>query len=179
MDFVCIQEAIKSSFRDSSLDGLTGRSKFIWCWEPASGASGGLRMGVKEEKFEVETCNTSKYMTRMIIMDKIDGFKWNLVNVYGAANYKDKGAFLTKFVQMLGSNNLPFVIGGDFSIIRKSSERNKKKRLTKWTFYFNAIIEHWALKELELSGRSFTWSNNQKDPLFENLDRILVSHVWE
>ena len=55
----------------------------------------------------------------------------------------------------------------------------KLKKLPIWSFYFNSIIEHWGLKELELSGRSFTWSNNQDDPLYVKLDRILVSPSWE
>jgi hypothetical protein len=33
--------------------------------------------------------------------------------------------------------------------------------------------------EIPLSGRRCTWSNNQEDPTFELLDRILVSPTWE
>jgi hypothetical protein len=40
---------------------------------------------------------------------------------------------------------------------------------------FNAIIEHWDLRDIDLVGRCFTWSNNQKYPVFEKIDRILVS----
>jgi endonuclease/exonuclease/phosphatase family metal-dependent hydrolase len=53
------------------------------------------------------------------------------------------------------------------------------KRLSKWSTPFNSIIEHWGLKELVVSGRSYTWSNNQQDPLFEMLDRVLMSPEWE
>jgi hypothetical protein len=59
------------------------------------------------------------------------------------------------------------------------TERNKPKRLSKWSYYFNAIIEHRGLIDLEFSGRKFAWSNNQHDPLFEKLDRVLVSPEWE
>ena len=111
----------------------------------------------------------------MTVMDKITQFKWDLVNIYGAANAKDKSDFLVEFVHILNLNQLPILIGGDFNIIRRMSDRNKVKKLSKWSNIFNAIIEHWGLKELELSGRSFTWSNNQRDPLFARLDRILVS----
>jgi hypothetical protein len=33
--------------------------------------------------------------------------------------------------------------------------------------------------EIPLSGRRYTWSNNQEDPTFELLDRVLVSLAWE
>jgi hypothetical protein len=59
------------------------------------------------------------------------------------------------------------------------SDMNKPKRLSKWSYYFNTIIEHWGLIDLEFSGRKFTWSNNQRDPLFEKLDRVLVSPEWD
>ena len=92
---------------------------------------------------------------------------------------RNKAEFLMDLVQALGYNKLPCVFGGDFNLIRRINERNKIKKLPKWSFYFNSIIEHWGLKELDLSGRSYTWSNNQEDPLFAKLDRILVSSLWE
>lgn len=63
--------------------------------------------------------------------------------------------------------------------IRRENERNKPEGCSKWYFIFNAIIESHNLKEITLCGRSYTWSNNQEDPLFEKLDRILVSPAWE
>ena len=44
---------------------------------------------------------------------------------------------------------------------------------------FNSIINNKELKELELTGRKFTWSNNQEIPLMAKFDRILVSTEWE
>jgi hypothetical protein len=52
------------------------------------------------------------------------------------------------------------MLADDFNIIRRASDRNKFKKVSKFTNIFNSIIEHWGLKEIELSGRSFTWSNN-------------------
>ena len=136
-------------------------------------------MGVREDKYEVGSCVTGRFFTIMTIMDKITRFKWDLVNIYGAANAKDKSDFLVDLVHILNLNQLPILIGGDFNIIRRLSDRNKVKTLSKWTNIFNAIIAHWGLKELELPGQSFTWSNNQRDPLFARLDRVLVSPTWE
>jgi hypothetical protein len=33
--------------------------------------------------------------------------------------------------------------------------------------------------EIPLSGRRYTWSNNQENPTFELLDRVLISPTWE
>ena len=48
-----------------------------------------------------------------------------------------------------------------------------------WSFMFNAIIEQAGLRELPLNGRQYTWANNQEDPTFEKLDRVLMCPAWE
>jgi hypothetical protein len=42
-----------------------------------------------------------------------------------------------------------------------------------------APISQGELMEIPLSGQRYTWSNNQEDPTFELLDRVLVSPAWE
>ena len=44
---------------------------------------------------------------------------------------------------------------------------------------FNTIIESLDLREIELSGRKFTWANALPNPTFEKLDRVLASVEWE
>ena len=49
----------------------------------------------------------------------------------------------------------------------------------KWPFLFNAIIDSLDLREIEMSGRKFTWANSLAVPTYERLDRVLVSTEWE
>jgi hypothetical protein len=44
---------------------------------------------------------------------------------------------------------------------------------------FNAVIDGLNLKEIQLTGRKYTWANNLAVPTFEKLDRILVTTEWE
>ena len=44
---------------------------------------------------------------------------------------------------------------------------------------FNTIIESLDLREIELSGRKFTWANSLPVLTFERLDRVLASVDWE
>lgn len=92
---------------------------------------------------------------------------------------KIKSFFLVELVYVLRNKDFPVIIGGDFNIIRKSNETNRKKVLSKWSRLFNAVIGNCELKEVELYGRRFTWCNGHEDPTFEKLDRILVSVDWE
>jgi hypothetical protein len=44
---------------------------------------------------------------------------------------------------------------------------------------FNSIISAYELKEIEMTGGKFMWSNNQTNPTLEKLDRFLMSKQWE
>jgi hypothetical protein len=44
---------------------------------------------------------------------------------------------------------------------------------------FNAVIDGLNLRELQMSGRKYTWANNLATPTFEKLDRVLLTTEWE
>jgi hypothetical protein len=71
------------------------------------------------------------------------------------------------------------LLGDDFNIIRNPSEKNNNIYNDKWTFLFNAIIDGVNLREIEMSGRKYTWANSLANPTYERLDRMLVSTEWE
>ena len=68
---------------------------------------------------------------------------------------------------------------GDFNIIRDPNEKNNDRYDDRWPSLFNAVINSLDLREIELSGRKFTWANSLPEPTFERLDRVLVSTYWE
>ena len=53
------------------------------------------------------------------------------------------------------------MIGGDFNLVRSQADKSNGAVDFKWVDKFNAWIEIWALMEINLAGRIFTWSNNQ------------------
>ena len=46
-------------------------------------------------------------------------------------------------------------------------------------FLFNAVIDSLNLREIEMSGRKFTWANHLQNQTFEKLDRVLVCTDFE
>jgi endonuclease/exonuclease/phosphatase family metal-dependent hydrolase len=80
---------------------------------------------------------------------------------------------------MCSHENLPLLMGGDYNILRHSSEKNNDHYHTRWTFLFNVVIDGLNLMELQMSGRKYTWANNLATPTFEKLDRILITIEWE
>ena len=49
----------------------------------------------------------------------------------------------------------------------------------RWPFLFNAIIDAFNYRELAMTGRQFTWSNNRQNQTFKKLDRVLSCTDWD
>jgi hypothetical protein len=90
-----------------------------------------------------------------------------------------KSQFLSELVRVCSKENIPIIIGGDFNITRRPDEKNNDNYNDRWPFLFNAIIDTLNLRELELTGRKFTWANHHQNQTFEKLDRILVCTDFE
>jgi len=99
--------------------------------------------------------------------------------VYGPAQEDFKSAFLSELVRTCQQNTLPTLIGGDFNIMRHNKEKNKDNFNPRWPFLFNDVIDSFDLREIELTGRQFTWANFLTDPTYEKLDRVLMTTEWE
>lgn len=114
-----------------------------------------------------------------IVLDKKLNTKLKLVTVYGPTHDDRKKLFLTEVSQACSSHNYPMLIGGDFNILRFSSEKNKNFKANKFSDMFNLIINSHELRDIHINGGLYTWSNNQSDPTLEKLDRILINEEWE
>jgi len=64
-------------------------------------------------------------------------------------------------------------------MMRHSKEKNNNRFNYRWPFLFNAVIDSFDLREIELTGRQFTWANSLSTTTFEKLDRILMTIEWE
>jgi len=70
-------------------------------------------------------------------------------------------------------------MGADFNIIRSPEEKSTDNYNDRWPFLFNAIIDTLNLRELDLSGRKYTWANHLQSQTFKKLDKILVCTDFE
>jgi hypothetical protein len=104
--------------------------------------------------------------------------KWSLGNVYGAAQADHKEEFLVELAALCSKIADPYIIGGDFNIIRFPL-KNRNFCPNRFSSIFNTFINVSELREIYISGDGYTWSNNQELPTLEKLDRILVTKKWE
>jgi hypothetical protein len=90
-----------------------------------------------------------------------------------------KEKFLAELVHMCSHETLPLQMGGDFNILRHSTEKNNDRFNDRWPFLFNTNIDGLNLREIEMSGRKYTWANNRISQTYEKLDRVLDTTEWE
>jgi len=69
-------------------------------------------------------------------------------------------------------------LGGDFNLIRHPENRNKSGGDLGEMNMFNELITDLDLIEIPFSGRNFSWSNMQTDPLLIKLDWVFTSSSW-
>jgi exonuclease III len=177
--FIALLETGKKDFPQQALDNFSGGRNFVWHWTAPHGRSGGILLGVNIDVLDVGSIDDGDFFVKFRLRDRKSDFKWVLVAVYGAAQPEFKESFLTELVQSCNDEKLPLCIGGDFNIIRDSTEKNNDRFEERWPFLFNAVIDSLDLRELEMSGRKFTWANSRRVPTYERLDRVLVSTEWE
>jgi endonuclease/exonuclease/phosphatase family metal-dependent hydrolase len=73
----------------------------------------------------------------------------------------------------------PFIIGGDFNLIRFEWEKSSDNTHHVWMDAFNDFIRDNGVKELMRKGSKFTWTNRKTKPVMSTLDRVLVCPRWD
>uniref|UniRef100_A0A452YBD9 Uncharacterized protein n=1 Tax=Aegilops tauschii subsp. strangulata TaxID=200361 RepID=A0A452YBD9_AEGTS len=64
-----LQETIRQDFSMHELQGLS-RHRFAWQWLPATGQSGGISLGVREDAFSVEDMDQGEFFLSMSVTDR-------------------------------------------------------------------------------------------------------------
>jgi len=179
VDFVGLQETMRKHYPDKFFRKIDYGKNFAWHWIPSNGKSGGILCGVNLDRFEVLKFIEGSFSVNAIVQDKKTKRTLSLVTVYGPAHEEKREYFLTELSQICSSKKHPMLLGGDFNILRFSSDKNKSFIGNKATDLFNWVINTHELRDLPLNGGNYTWSNNQQLPTLERLDRILISEDWE
>ena len=136
-------------------------------------------LGINLLTFDIGEIEEGDFFIHFKVLHKEDDFKFNLISVYGRRNQITNQISYPKLCEYVQKEALPIVIGGDFNIIRRLDEKNNDNYNDRWPYMFNAVIDTLNLREIEMSGRKFTWANHLQNQTFEKLDRILVCTDFE
>ena len=111
IDFIGLQETLKSDFSAQDLANIDNKQLFLWHWSALKGRSGGILVGIRKSTFDVHEHQSSDHFVRILLTDKILKFRWNLVIVYGAAQNEGKVDFLTDWSHMCHDSKVPLLVG--------------------------------------------------------------------
>jgi hypothetical protein len=178
-DFMCFQETIVQDLSDTVIRSLDPNRRFLWDWIPSMGRAGGVVSAFKIDRIDVGQRDQGVFILKHIIWDKLLEVKWCLLNVYGPPHKEKRENFLREVAFFCTKISVTYIIGGDFNIIRFSSEKNQNFCLNRFSNIFNVVINACDLREIYIAGGSYTWSNNHTTPTLEKLDIILMSKEWE
>ncbi|RVW74544.1 hypothetical protein CK203_053795 [Vitis vinifera] len=155
----------------------TARNK-DWAALPACGASGGILIIWDTKKLSREEVMLGSFSVS--IKFTLNGCEslW-LSAVYGPNNSALRKDLWVELSDIAGLASPRWCVGGDFNVIRRSSEKLGGSRLTPSMKDFDDFISDCELIDLPLRSASFTWSNMQVNPVCKRLDRFLYSNEWE
>lgn len=98
--------------------------------------------------------------------------------VYGPCDHASKPLFLDSLRNISSTMAGPWVIMGDFNLLRDSEEKSTDNFDQSEADCFNDFINALELQDIPLLDRLYTWSNNQASPTLCRLDRALVNLEW-
>ena len=146
INFIALSETGRDDFPDHILKNLCAGRDFLWHCMAPHGRSGGILLGVDLNVFDIGAIAEGDFFVKFTLRCKSDGSKFVLYTVYGLAQYQSKEAFLVELANTCSKESLPYLIGGDFNIMRKPEDKSSGVFDPKWPNLFNAVIESLELK---------------------------------
>lgn len=80
---------------------------------------------------------------------------------------KERELFLQLFSNIIMPLDRPWIILGDFNMIRSPKNRNKPSANIQRMLDINMAISQLGVQEILVKGQVYTWSNMQRHPLLE------------
>jgi hypothetical protein len=105
--------------------------------------------------------------------------KWMITGVYGPQGDLEKKMFIRELKGIKSSAMPRWLMIGDFNLIFREEDKNNNRLNRNLMLQFRRAINHLEVKEIQLKGRKFTWSNGQQAPTMTNIDRAFCSPQLE
>lgn len=173
---VVIQETKKEELSGRLVRWILGPDLVEWCVVPMVGIVGGILCAWNPSSVSHSDKWIGSYSISVSLKDLGLGHVWRLfTGMYGPAITTNRKEFLAKLVGVKERWSGPWVVGGDFNVIRFVNEKRPCGRITRSIKDFDQFIRDGDLRDVLLYNAKFTWTNGQDNPILSRLDRFLVS----
>jgi exonuclease III len=156
LDFIGLQETLKKDYKQSFFRNIDPGNNFFWKWIPSVDKSGGILCGVRYDVLEVQSVKLGNSMILLNLWDKIKKCRWYVIVVYGPAHENRKEDFLIELSSFCQVIDCPYIVGGDFNILRNVLEKNKSCTLPRSSDIFSSFIHTMCLREILMTAGLYT-----------------------
>ena len=177
-DIICLQETKKSDFDLCFIKKFCPPRFDKFEFLPSIGASGGVITIWKSHLFQGTLAFRNEYGISVNFTCQLSGLEWILTNIYGPCTHPGKLQFTNWLANIQMPDNYPWLLVGDFNLMRRPKNRNRPGGDVNDMFLFNEALSSLGVVELPLLGKKFIWSNKQNPPLLERLDWFFTSAEW-
>jgi hypothetical protein len=174
-DAVCLQETKLEVVDLQLVRSLWGSPYVDWDFLPAIGSAGGVLMIWDTRVLEKINSMVKTFSVSCHWKGVADGLEWVGSGLYGPTNDLLRRELWEELKSVYSRWNIPWVVFGDFNVIRFPSERLGCTRITPHMLDFSDFIETSQLIDLPLGGGPYTWSNGSVNPAMSRIDRFLIS----
>uniref|UniRef100_A0A2N9F8S0 Uncharacterized protein n=1 Tax=Fagus sylvatica TaxID=28930 RepID=A0A2N9F8S0_FAGSY len=177
----------KSRERETKLDfidrgvvrSLWGIHHVDWLYLGSEGASGGILLMWDRRVVEKIDSAVGHYSMSCKFQNVLDHKEWAFSGVYGPHIHQERAIMWEELAGVASWWGVPWVIGGDFNVVRFPSERLGSTHFTPAMHGFSDFISSCGLRDIPLEGGLFTWSNNRANVAMSRIDRFLYSDEWD
>jgi hypothetical protein len=114
--------------------------------------------------------NYSTYTISITVTDCGTQSQWSLTGVYGPQADLDKRLFLRELRSLKNVVKPAWLIIGDFNLIYRDQDKNNGRLNRRTMSRFRRAINHLEVREVQLTGKRFTLSNQQDTPTMSRID---------
>lgn len=176
---ICLQETKLHHIDNNIIRNTLGadyEDNFFYL--PAQETRGGILIASCSEHLLLQNPHLTANTITVTVTDNRTNSQWTITGVYGPQAELDKRIFIRELRQLKAAA-LPAWLLGDFNLIYREEDKNNARLNRRQMLRFRRALNHLEVKEINLVGRKFTWSNGQMNPTLTRIDRIFSTVPWE
>ncbi|XP_073355271.1 uncharacterized protein [Aegilops tauschii subsp. strangulata] len=145
---------------------------------PACGTAGGLLVAWDDSVLHGLEMAKHRFSISVSFQSRSNNDSFVLSTVYTPCDEEERDDFFAVMTQTAKQVTGSWIILGDFNMYRFPHEKSQRRKNWALMDRFNSWIREHALDDIDITNRSFTWSNKREEPTLIKLDRVLVNAEW-
>jgi exonuclease III len=178
-DVICLQETKMDIITRGMARSLWGIHHLDWVYLGSEGASGGILLMWDRRVVEKidEAIGLFSVSCKFKCVEEQN--EWAFSGVYGPQTDRERRLMWEELSGLASWWSTSWCLGGDFNVVRFPSERSGADQFTSAMNDFSEFIFSMGLRDIQLEGGRYTWSNNRENAAMSRIDRFLYSNDWE